>query len=80
MPPIIYDGAGISFGSKKIKQSWRKCKLKVFKSKTLCVMRNMEEQTMITYPAIWFRNLLLGMIAISSHTRLFVWKSSVRRV
>ena len=32
------------------------------------------------YPAILFRSRLLGMIAISSHIRLFVWKSSVSRV
>ena len=28
-----------------------------------------------TYPAILFRSLLLGIIAISSHTLLLMWKS-----
>lgn len=33
-----------------------------------------------TYPAILFLSFLLGIMAISSHTRLLVWKSNVRRV
>lgn len=38
-----------------------------------------EIESSCTYPAILLRRDLLGMIAISSHILLFVWKSKVRR-
>ena len=43
-------------------------------------LRVQDDELSKTYPAILFLNFLLGMIATSSHTRLLVWKSSVRRV
>ena len=37
------------------------------------------EETKLYYPAILFLNFFVGIMAISSHSLLFVWKSSVRR-
>jgi len=41
---------------------------------------NDKTRTTSTYPAILFRRGLLGIIAISSHILLFVWKSVVSLV